>query len=132
MNSFDKGFGVVLTLEELRAELFQISRGANQWMVNLVEVSEPHAPGWPTLCAEIWYSNPVYTDLPNAIGYHVPAFPGVLFGDDDDAKICLHPSLMYLIRGGLYLDGDELLEDDLGDFRTFWEPMRVLYEGAAP
>jgi hypothetical protein len=124
MSTHGEGSGVVLTLGELRTKLSQISEGAHQWTAKLVEVSEPHEPGWTNLCAEIWYSNPGYLDLPNQISYHFPLFPDLVFGDEEDAKVCLHPGLMVPVAEGLYFEGDLLKKDWLGDFCAFWYPIR--------
>ena len=126
MNSSGEGFGVVLALSQLQAKLGQISKGAHQWTAKLVEVLEPHELGWTNLCAEVWYSNPEYLDMPNQISYHFPAFPDLVFGDEEDAKVCLHPSLMVPVAEGLYYDGDLLKKDWLGDFCAFWYPIRAV------
>jgi hypothetical protein len=123
LNSLESGYGVVITLGDLRTKLRVISSGAHQWTAHLARATDDRVIGWPKLCVQVWYSNPGLVDMPTQLCYRFPAFPHDIIGDESDSLVCVHASLMDPVAQGLYFEDDELKDDPLEDFGRFWEPL---------
>lgn len=116
--SGENGQGTIITLADLEAKPALISHEQHQWTACLARVSSEPRLGRLPQCAEIWYTNPEFIDIPNQICFHFPAFDQVI-GCDSEIMVCLHPSLAELVVQGLYFQGDE-------DWHRFWPPLRQL------
>lgn len=97
--STENGFGVILSINDLQAKLRTISIGPRQWNAKLVNVG-PCDECLTNAYAEIWYSNPGLTGMPNELCFRFPVFCD-LFGDDAESLVCLHPSLIVPVQEGL-------------------------------
>jgi len=124
MSTNENGYGVILSLADLREKLQTISSGPHQWSVELVQTKPAHK-GWTTSHAEIWYTNPELTDMPNEICLSFPAFRDWFWGVEE-SFVCLHPGLAQTVQPGLYFEGERLLYDCIEDFERFWPPIREI------
>jgi hypothetical protein len=122
MSANETGFGIILSMNELQDKLRTISSGSRRWTAELVFI-ECDEKGPTTVCAEIWYNNPVSPDMPNEICWRFPVLRQLSCGEME-SFVCLHASLAVPVQGGLYFDGDRLLCDPLEDFYSFWPPIR--------
>ncbi len=117
------GTGSIITFAELQDKLFEISHDDHRWTAE-AEYCSRRRGRRQVLAVRVWYTNPDLLDMPNQICFEFPAFPDEIWGSEDDALVCLHPSLITAVSEGLYWEEDELKLNGLEDFSRFWEPLR--------
>lgn len=106
--------GYFLSIPALRALLSSVSTPTRRWTVERS----------PQSCVIIGYSNPVYTDMPNALMYEFPCMQrNPLTRDESWALILLHPVAASQRAYGLYFDEDGIKQDLLADWESFWHPL---------
>lgn len=109
--SAQNGFGIILSLDELREKLQSISGGPRRWRARLVRV-KPGEERLTSVYAEVWYSNPTLADMPNELCWGFPVFQ-IRVWRIAESFVCLHPGLAVPVQEGLYFEEDRLLSDPL-------------------
>jgi hypothetical protein len=111
---YEVEIGYFISLHSLRALLASISTPPRQWTVVRSLQSS----------VIIGYTNPVYTDLPNALLYEFPCLQrNPLTCEESWVQILLHPVAASQRAFGLYFNEDGIKQDRLVDWENFWSPL---------
>lgn len=131
--SHDIDEGYILSIQELREHLQRISRGIHQWVATPLPHPVEDRYGRMRNYILVGYSNPDPPGMPNYLCYLFPLIQRLSpVASGDDALVCLHPSMVIPLTGGLYFEHDALKYDMLEDWDRFWSPLREAVSPSPP
>ena len=120
--------GFILSLAELRNVLRSMDPAGTLWTL----VPPPaHSPvtkaGTPkALLVRIRLRQPEFINPSNDLVFMFPIVLRPQGGParEEEVYVCLHPETANLEQAGLYFEGEELKQDPLRDWDTFWPPLK--------